>query len=113
MVEYNPKKCPCCGDSEDKRFFKYSVERQENICCYCAEDEQDRRRSVLTMKLPKFKVRVDTKRGILPSQGANIVVEAANETAAISQAKQVLARMANTQVDKIRASKVDQIKEAS
>jgi hypothetical protein len=38
------KRCPCCGDLEDKRYFEYSLEWQENICVYCAEDERDKQK---------------------------------------------------------------------
>ncbi len=38
------KRCTCCGDLEDKDLFEYSLERQENICGYCAEDERDKKK---------------------------------------------------------------------
>lgn len=40
-TEYNLKRCPVCGSLEPAGKFECSIEQQDNICAYCAEDERD------------------------------------------------------------------------
>lgn len=40
-TEYNLKRCPMCGELEPADEFEYSLEQQDYICVYCAEDARD------------------------------------------------------------------------
>jgi hypothetical protein len=60
----------------------------------------------------KYLVRVDTKPGVRPSEAANIEVNAMSEMSAMNEAKQLLAKMANVQVSKVRVRKIELVREA-